>query len=60
MDETSTQKRINRAKKLLLDVLILLEEIDTENPSGPQGNGFGCLAQIPDKDLEDYHRKDFL
>ena len=39
MSNPETLKRINPAKKLLKDALILLEDLDLEKPNETPGNG---------------------
>ena len=46
MSNSETLKRINRAKKLLKDALILLEDLDLEKPNGTPGKGIDLNMNI--------------
>jgi len=67
MSNSETLKRINRAKKLIKDALILLEDLDLEKPNGTPGEGIDCpasLKEAPDPSSNEYanwkNRRDYL
>ena len=59
MPNSETLKKINRAKKLLKDALILLEDLDLEKPNGNPGNGIDC-PPLPEEAPARRDRHDFL
>jgi hypothetical protein len=48
MSNSETLKRINRARKLLKDALILLEDLDLEKPNENPGKEIDCPSPIPE------------
>ncbi len=57
MSNPETLKKINRAKKLLKDALILLEDLDLEKPNGTPGNEIDCPPRPeapPHRNRRDY------
>ena len=59
MSNTETLKKITRAKKLLKDALILLEDLDLEKPNETPGNGIDCPPR-PEEGPAHKNRRDFL
>ena len=59
MSNPETLKKITRAKKLLKDAIILMEDLDLEKPNETPGNGIDCPPH-PEGDPARRNRRDYL
>ena len=59
MSDFETLKKIKRAKKLLKDVMNLLEDLDLEKPTGTPGNGIDS-PPVPEDRPTYRQRRDYL
>ncbi len=57
MPDSETLKKINRARKLLKDALILLEDLDLEKPDGNPGKEIDSSSPVPKTEVTPSRRR---